>query len=256
MEEERDFDISLSVIIPSYNAADVISIVLENIVKVLERIDLRYELLVVNDGSTDSTLIVLQELEKQNSNLKIISYDKNRGKGYAVKTGIAQSRGKWVMFIDSDLDISPKVIPDYIHELGDYDIVIGSKLHSNSKIYSPFSRQFLSSAFGIVVRLFTDLHIRDTQVGLKMGNGDLLRKIFSMMTIDRFSFDVEFLLIASLLNKRIKEMPVMMNIKHGFKFLYSSQMLYDILVISYRYKIKHHYQKKIKLLNLVPKEYH
>lgn len=254
--KEHEVGIALSVIIPSYNATEAIQIVLKNIAKVLDDLGFRYEIIVVNDGSTDSTLTILQELEKQNSNLRIISYEKNRGKGYAIRSGVAKSRGKWVMFIDSDLDISPEVIPKYIDELKDCDLVIGSKLHSASKINSPFSRRLLSTAFGILVRFFTGIKIRDTQVGLKIGDGDLLRKIFNIMSIDRFSFDVEFLLIASLLNMRIKEMPVIMDIKRGFKFFYSSRMLFDILVISYRNRIKHQYQKEIKLLHLMPKEHY
>jgi len=236
--------VSLSIVIPAYNIENAIPIIIENISKLLDSTDLLYEIIVVNDGSIDKTLNVLQEISKNKSNLNFISYKQNKGKGFAIRTGIKESRGKWVMFIDGDLDISTEVIPEYINQLKNFDLIIASKVHHLSKTDTSFSRTFLSKAFSILVRFCTGIKIKDTQVGLKAGNGEILRNIFSIMHVDGYAFDVELLTIASVLNLTIKEMPIRMQINRRFRFLSSVQMFYDVLLISYRKRIKRYYQKK------------
>ena len=90
-----------------------------------------------------------------------------------------------------------------------------------------------------IVKFLTGLKIQDTQVGLKVGNGEDLRKIFKIMNIDGFAFDVELLVIATKLNLRIKEMPVKLKIMKSFRFNSAVQMFYDVLKITYNYKILH-----------------
>jgi dolichol-phosphate mannosyltransferase len=236
----------VSVVIPVYNQERAISTSLARIGQVLNSLSRSYELIVVNDGSRDDTLKILQREQASNPRLKVVSYDRNMGKGYAVRRGILESKGDLVMFTDGDLDISPHIISEYIQQLQSYDLVVGSKRHPLSRVNAPTSRRFLSRAFNLVVRILTGIQIRDTQAGLKAGNGPALRTIFKLMLVKRYAFDVELLTIASLLKMQTKEMPIEINLDRKFKLKDIARMFVDVLGISYRYRIRRWYQKQLQ----------
>ena len=237
--------IELSVIIPTFNEENNASRMLKNLTEKLDKANLKYEIILVNDGSKDNTLYVLKQLKNSYSNIKIISYDENKGKGYAVRSGILESEGEIVMYIDGDLDISPDIIPEYIEQLKNYDIVIGSKRVSNADVKDSISRKILSKAFSIIVKTGMNLKIKDTQVGLKIGDGKQMRKIFKILSINGFAFDVELLTIATLLKLKIKEMPIELNLTRQFSFIHASEMFLDTMKIMYNRRIRNTYQKKL-----------
>jgi glycosyltransferase involved in cell wall biosynthesis len=239
----------ISVVIPVHNQEKTISLLLSRIKGILNSTLRSYEIVVVNDGSFDNTFGVLQKEEELDSHMKVISYTPNRGKGYAVKTGVMQSSGNIVIFADGDLDISHDKIKDYITGLENCDIVIASKRHPQSKVNAPFSRKLLSRVFNFLVRLAIGLKVKDTQSGLKAGKGASLRTIFRIMLVKRYAFDVELLAIASALNLKIREMPIEINLDHNFKVQDIAKMLVDVTTITYRYKIKRWYHKQIMLLS-------
>ena len=230
--------IQLSAIIPVYNQERKISILLAKVKEVLNSTSLNYELVIVNDGSRDNTLEVLQKEEKLDSRVRVMSYPQNKGKGYAIKTGVMQTHGNVVLFVDGDLDISPSLIIKYVKELENCDLVIASKRHPLSKVNAPISRKVLSRIFNLVVRIATGIKLKDTQSGLKAGNGDVLRTIFNVMLITRYAFDVELLAIATALNLSIKEKPIEITLDRRFKFLDIVKMFIDVIVISYRFRVK------------------
>ena len=240
---------AISVVIPVYNQQSAISASLARIRQVLDSLSTRYELIVVNDGSRDDTLKILQREQASNPLLKIVSYEKNMGKGYAVRKGILESIGHLVIFTDGDLDISPDTITDYIGQLAHCDLVIASKTHAQSRVVAPASRKFLSRAFNLVVRILTGISIKDTQSGLKAGTGPALRAIFKLMLVKRYAFDVELLTIASLLKMEIKEMPVEINLDRRFRFEDILKMFIDVAAISYRCRVIRWYQSQLELLN-------
>lgn len=242
--------LQVSIVIPVYNQASKISASLARIKKVLEPLGLNYELVVVNDGSLDGTLDVLRKEHNLDPRVRVVSYNRNMGKGYAVKTGVTRSRGELVMFTDGDLDISPYVISEYIRQLEDCDLVIASKRHPQSKYNAPLSRKFFSRAFNLVVRILTGIKVKDTQSGLKAGNGEALRAIFKLMLVKRYAFDVELLALANLLNLQIREMPIEINLDRRFKLKDIAKMFVDVLAISYRYRIKKWYQNQLKTNSL------
>src|SRR3989442_1690225 len=128
--DTEDTNPMISIIIPTYNGGKTLSVTLARIKDILRLTFQSYELIVVNDGSIDNTLEVLQREEKLDSKVRIISYDENRGKGYAVKTGVMHSIGDTIMFIDGDFEsYSYFAIKDCIGELETCDIVIASKRH-------------------------------------------------------------------------------------------------------------------------------
>ena len=235
---------TISVIIPVYNEESKISSVLSHIKDVLGETQLDYELIVINDGSTDKTELVIKEQEKLDKRVRVLSYNQNKGKGHAVKMGILSSKGDVVSFLDGDLNISPHEIKNYVKELEGCDLVIASKSHPLSIISAPRVRKMLSKMFSILVRLAVGIPIKDTQSGLKVGNGAALRKIFNVMLVKRYAFDVEMLAIASKLNLKIKESPINITLDGSFNMGEIFKMFIDVLGISYRLRIIHFYQKK------------
>jgi dolichol-phosphate mannosyltransferase len=244
----------ISLIIPVFNQARKVSYSVEKIKQAVELAFANYELIVVNDGSTDNTLTILKDIAMTDEHVHIISYTPNRGKGYAVKQGVLHSQGDVVMFLDGDLDISPDSIKDYVQRLSTSDLVIASKRHPESKVTIPKSRLLLSRAFHLVIRIATNIAQKDTQAGFKVGNGDLMRTIFGNINTNRYAFDVELLTIASILRLKVEEMPVMMKIDRKFNMKEICRMLVDVARISYKYRIRRHYNYEYLTKNNIPKK--
>jgi dolichol-phosphate mannosyltransferase len=232
----------ISLIIPVFNQARKISYSVEKIKQAVELSFDNYELIVVNDGSTDNSLTILKDIAMTDEHLRIISYTPNRGKGYAVRQGVLNSQGDAVILLDGDLDISPDLIIDYVEMLRTSDLVIASKKHPQSNVRIPKSRAFLSRAFNLLIKLTIGIAQTDTQAGFKVGKGDIMRKIFRNVTVNRYAFDVEFLAIASILHLKVQEMPVIMRIDRKFKIKEIMNMLLDVTRIWYKYRIAHRYQ--------------
>ena len=235
----------ISLIIPIFNQGGKISYSLEKIKQAIELAFTNYELIVVNDGSTDNTLAILRDIARTDEHVHIISYTPNRGKGYAVKQGVLYSHGDAVIFLDGDLDISPDLIKDYVERLSTCDLVIASKRHPDSVVRIPRSRAFLSRAFNLLIKLTLDVAQTDTQAGFKVGKGEMMRTIFRNVSVNRYAFDVELLTIASILHLKVQEMPVIMKIDRKFNMKEIVNMLVDVTRICYRHKVLHSYQKKL-----------
>jgi dolichol-phosphate mannosyltransferase len=237
--------VSVSIIIPVFNQQSKISYCLDKISKAVKLHFTNYELIVVNDGSTDDTLSALKEIAPTDQqHLRVLSYTPNRGKGYAVRKGVLHSQGDVVIFLDGDLDISPDLIKDYVEKLNTCDLVIGSKRHPKSRVTIPKSRAFLSRGFNILIKLATGIPQKDTQVGFKGGKGEIMRTIFRYVSVHRYAFDVELFMIASILHLRVQEMPVTMNIERRFNTKEIVNMFIDIIRIWYKYRIAHNYQQE------------
>jgi len=241
--EAQQAKYSISVIIPVYNEESKIHSLLAHIKEILSETLLEYELILINDGSTDNSEHVISEEGKLDKRVKVLSYKENKGKGHAVKMGVLNSKGDVVSFLDGDLDISPAQIKNYIRELEGCDLVIASKAHPLSIITAPFVRKMLSKMFSVLVRVAVGINIKDTQSGLKIGNGNALRKIFNVMLVKRYAFDVEMLAIASKLNLKIKESPIEITLDCSFNIREMVKMFIDVLGISYRIRIIRSYQK-------------
>jgi glycosyltransferase involved in cell wall biosynthesis len=213
-------------------------------------IDSWYEIIVVNDGSTDDTGKVLENLALSERNIREISYDLNMGKGYAIRKGILESRGDYVIFMDGDGDIDAGLLASYLHKLKDADIVIASKYHPESVVQVPKSRRFLSRCFNVFVKAVVSLKVSDTQVGLKAGRGEAFRRIFDSVLVKRYAFDVEMLAVAQLLRLEVVEMPVKIHLDARFKKKEIVRMFLDVLGIVYRLKFSKHYEKNVNAMHL------
>lgn len=227
-----------SIIVPVYNCAEKIELVMDSIRNSLHAWSGTYEIIVVNDGSTDNTLLLLERKFGLDSSVRVLTYPKNMGKGHAVKTGILACAGSKCLFIDGDLDISPNGIQAYFGKLKECDIVVASKRHRLSRVQSSKGRKLLSYAFSIFVRLATGVSVKDTQSGLKAGDSRLLKEIFSSMNVSRYAFDVELLVLAKEARLKVSEMPVEMTVKAKFKAREIINMTRDVIRIAYKHRLK------------------
>jgi dolichyl-phosphate beta-glucosyltransferase len=201
-----------SIIIPSYNEENRIKSTLLLVDDYLISNNIDAEIIVVSDGSSDKTEFIVDELRKKIRNLQLIRYSKNNGKGYAVKIGVENSRGEYILFLDADnstpieeLDVLYKKLIETKSQ-----IAIGSRYlsKSNVKIKQPKYRIALGRLGNMLVRFFLIPGIKDTQCGFKMFTQKSAQDIFSQQKIKRFGFDIEALVIAKHLGYKIVEVPV------------------------------------------------
>jgi glycosyltransferase involved in cell wall biosynthesis len=237
--------IELSFVVPAYNEERYIEDMLESLDAVIADKKLPYEIVVVDDGSKDRTLINARRYARRNTHVRVVTYSENVGKGHAVKTGFLNSYGDIVIFADSDLEIDLTVISDYIEALNYGDIAIASKKHRLSNANVPMSRRILSEVFNRLVRILTGVPLKDTQSGLKAMRKSAFVDIFPRLAVKRYAFDVELLAVANQFGLKVVEMPVNIRLKAKFKPKEMWHMLVDLLGIAYRLRIIHWYQRPI-----------
>ncbi len=210
----------LSIVVPAYNEGEHIYDNLMVIDKALSAFSSDYEIIAVNDGSRDNTGDEVRRAAKDNPNIKDFGYDVNRGKGGAVSWGAINSKGDIVGFIDADLDLSPDLISGYYTELiaTGSDVVIGSKMHKDSKLEYPAARKLFSFCYFIMLKVLFGLKCHDTQTGLKLYKGSLIREIAPLRRIDGYAFDIELLALASRKKAKLTEMPVELNYTRNQSF--------------------------------------
>jgi len=214
--EETIESIKFSILIPAFNEESTIVRTLQETEKVLEDFSPDYEIIVINDGSTDNTASEVAGFAQANSKkARLEGYFPNQGKGYALKYGTGLANGKYVLFMDADLDLHPSHLIELykIMQKNNADIVIGSKMHRQSKLNYPLYRRFLSSSYYFIIKVLFRLPIKDTQTGIKLFKNEVLKKCISKVTIKRYAFDLELLLIASRNNYIIFEAPIQLKAK-------------------------------------------
>lgn len=236
----------LSVVMPAYNKGHIVEEAIKRIDSAAKQMELSYELIVVDDGSVDDTRRKVVDYANNNSHVKVIGYERNMGKGYAVKTGFQHARGNVVIFVDSDLDIDPNQIQRYYEGLKHGDIVIASKWHPQSNVEIPLIRRILSRAFNILVKLLTGVRVRDTQTGLKAVRRKALERVFSGLAVKRYAYDVELLAVANLHGLRVAELPVKLRMHSLFDPGDVGRMFVDLLGIMYRLRVSRWYSRGVK----------
>jgi dolichyl-phosphate beta-glucosyltransferase len=208
----KDLHYKLSIIIPAYNEENRITHTLPIIKNFLEKKKMNAEIIVVNDGSSDSTKEVVEELKRTIPNLKLINLDRNHGKGFAVKKGIEANKGEYILFVDADNSTPIEEFEKLMNKMRESksNIAIGSRyLHdSNVRIKQPLYRIFLGRIGNTLTRLFLIDGIKDTQCGFKLFEHKVAQEIFSFQKIKRFAFDIEVLVVAKNLDYKIIEVPV------------------------------------------------
>ena len=200
----------LSVIIPAYNEAKRLPLTLVDIDRHLRGVKYFYEIIVVNNNSTDATAEVVERFSHIIKNLKLLNC-KVPGKGATVKRGLLEAKGEIRLFTDADnstsVDQFSKMIP-YLKE--GYDIIIGSRDIKGAKLVppQPWHKRLAGDIGNLIIQILLLPGMWDTQCGFKAFSEKAALKIFPLMKISRWAFDVEALVLAKKLGYRIKEIPV------------------------------------------------
>lgn len=204
----------ISVIIPAFEEEARIGQTLHRILLYIDENGISAEIIVVDDGSRDATSeIAAAECAKfPQTASSVIRCDENRGKGFAVRTGLSAAAADIALFSDADLSTPIEELPKLIEPIksGKFDVTFGSRALDRSLIgtHQPWRREQGGKLFNLVVRLMTGLHFWDTQCGFKAFNMAKFRPLLHLMQIERFGFDVEFLYVAQLNGLKLIEIPV------------------------------------------------
>jgi dolichyl-phosphate beta-glucosyltransferase len=203
----------LSIVIPAYNEQQRLPATLQAVWEYLEaRWPGGFEILVVDDGSSDSTARVAEQFGRERPGVRLLRNPGNRGKGYSVRHGMLKAEGEWALFTDADLS-APIQELDKLLEAAQREqaaVAIGSRGLDRSLIgvHQPRPREWAGRIFNLLVRLLVGLPFRDTQCGFKLFRRDAARAVFSRQQIERFGFDVEILFLAQRLGLKTIEVPV------------------------------------------------
>lgn len=203
----------LSVIIPAYKEKDRIGQTLLEIENYLNPKGFSYEVLVILDGSPDTTGEVAKAHADRVKNLRVIENPENHGKGYVVRQGLLEAKGKYRLFMDADGSTSIVHLDTFLPQLEKegYDVVIGSRdlKEANIEVHEPWYREISGNVGNWAIQIVMGLWgYFDTQCGFKIVSEKVAEAVASRMVVDRFGFDFEMLVLAKKLGFRMKQMPV------------------------------------------------
>lgn len=198
----------LSIIVPVYNEEKRLACSITSILRFIDKQTCQIELIVVNDGSTDATIDLLKML--QHPSLRLISYEKNQGKGYAVSVGMNNARGAWRLFMDVDSSTPIEEFQKFLPHCKNFDIIIGSRRIKDSVVlvHQPFLREWLGLIFTWLSSTFLGVKVSDFTCGFKCFSDRAASKLFSLQRLHGWGFDSEIMFLAQKKRFLIKEIPV------------------------------------------------
>lgn len=243
-----------TLILPVYRQEKTIAKDLRQVRGVLRKLPIPFEIIVVIDGTVDRSFQVASSVKLPH--VKVVGYKVNKGKGYAVRFGMAQSRGDIVGFLDAGCDLNPDgLLLMYNYMLwNDADVVIGSKRHPFSKVTYPFIRRVFSFVYQMIIRILFHVNVRDTQVGMKLYKRKVLEDVLPRLLVKKFAFDIEILSVAHHLGyTRILEAPIELNFEGVSSSITSGNYwrvifytLVDTVAVFYRLIILRYYDNASK----------
>jgi glycosyltransferase involved in cell wall biosynthesis len=189
-------EIEISVVMPAYNAGSGLRPAVDRLMSVMAAEQIGYELIVVDDGSTDDSIETLSDVPGP---VRIVELPANRGKGGALHAGFSRARGSWVGFVDSDGDIDPAHLVEYLKvgRATGADMVYADKKHRQSVSASSPFRKMVSLTFSRFVTTLFSLGVQDTQTGCKLIKREVLADILPRLRETRFAFDLELFVAAT-----------------------------------------------------------
>ena len=203
----------LSLIIPAYNEAHRLPESLRELIRFCQSLNFDYEVLLVVEKSSDSSLQLARQLTAGQEKIRVIDNRVHRGKGYAVRSGMIHARGAFRFYMDVDLSTPLDEIHaflKYFKEHPEIDVLIGNRQHPESDILKSQSwlREKMGQTFNAILRKMVPVTLSDTQCGFKAFRREAAQAIFSRQTIVGFAFDVEVLLLANHLGYKVADLPV------------------------------------------------
>lgn len=240
-----DRTVDISIVVPYYNPGDRLRPTVEHVLRVLSASETTFEVITVSDGSTDGSPNSLGGLPEQL--VRQVGYPVNAGKGHALRLGFGQARGNYVGFIDADGDISPEFLSEFVATMQSEspDIIIGTKRHPASVVTNSGLRRFYSCGYQSLVRVLFSLHVKDTQVGIKLINRRVVDDLLPLLRENRFALDLELLVLANMHGfTRIVEAPVRIEKRSGSTISIKAIrcLLADTLAIYWRASVRHDYE--------------
>ncbi|MBA3830244.1 MAG: glycosyltransferase [Taibaiella sp.] len=219
---EDNRPIRLSLVIPCYNEASRVGLMYNGITAFVNKWQSFLEIIIIDDGSTDSTYrLVNEKIVSKYKEIASVYTQKNTGKGGALRKGVLKATGDYILTLDADMASQPTELLkwlDILHwHLSPDTIYVGSREHKDSVITSQSDRKVAGNIFNLVVRVMTGLNIHDTQCGFKLYPANLAKEYFSNLQTFGWAHDVELLYKASINNNKIVEMPLVWNAIQGSK---------------------------------------
>jgi dolichyl-phosphate beta-glucosyltransferase len=205
-------NIPYSIVIPAYNEGERLRATLEKVLGYVHQQDWNSEVIVVNDGSLDDTINIVQEFVDKDPTVRLVENHSNRGKGYSVANGMMNARGDVVIFSDADLASPIEELPKLLDALASgADIAIGSRwLDAGLQTRrQSLLRQLFGRTFNVLMRMILGLKFKDTQCGFKAFTRRAIRKTVPLQRIEGWGFDPELLFLARKFDCRVKEVPVL-----------------------------------------------
>lgn len=201
----------LSIVIPAYNEEQRLPRALDGVAQYYASQGYAFDVAIVSDGSSDGTDAIVRDFAASHAEFRLISYQPNRGKGYAVRTGMLAAEGELVLFCDADLATPPEETEKLLASIeGGADVAIGSRPLKGSalEVRQPWYREAFGRTANKLIQLLGVPGVKDTQCGFKLFRRAVAHDIFKRCRVDGFSFDVEALMIARDLGYRIDEVPI------------------------------------------------
>lgn len=251
----------LSVIIPAYKEGERIGRNLLEIDQYLKEKNYTYEIVVVVDGSPDNTAEVARNYALQVPHVRIIDNKENHGKGYVVRQGLLEAKGRWRLFLDADGSTSITHLDSFSTQFeAGWDVIIGSRKIEGSfiQVHQPKHREIMGEGGNWLIRIVLGLwNYPDTQCGFKILSDTAAKEIASRMVVDRFGFDFELIVLAIKLGFKIKQMPVRWMNEEGSTVKLTGpngfiQVLIDLFKTKWRfltgaYRIREYTKKKVTI---------
>lgn len=251
----------VSIILPAYKKEKTIKEFVNSVIKVMENSRWDYEIIIVVDGFLDKTYEVAKQLKTRK--VKTYGYKNNKGKGYAIRYGMARAKGDPILFMDVTKKINPKGITLLLEHMEWYnaDILVASKRHPASRVAYTKIRRIYSMGYQALNYLLFGLKVRDTQVGLKVFRRAVLEKVLPRLVVKQYAFDIELLSVARYLGfTRIYDAPVELDFNAGESkitdeggsniLLFTNKevrnMLYDTFAVFYRMNFLKYYNDNNK----------
>ncbi len=200
---------SITTVIPAYNEEECIGKSIDTIYEILEKTGRDFELIVADDGSTDSTYKIVMQKKNLHANLKIIREDRNRGRGSMLNKAFSNSKGDCLIYIDADLFIDPELFHEFIKKIDEgSDIVIGSKHSQGSNLKYPQIRKLVSIVYANFVEMLFKIGLKDFQCGLKCFTREVINSVLDDMANNGWFWDTEILIRSKWKGFKIYELPM------------------------------------------------
>lgn len=229
----------ISIVLTVCNESQIIGNSVKVISQILNQISPNYEIILVDDGSTDNSHEICKKIIKEYRNIKYIHREENMGRGFSVKQGILNSTGKFVGFIDTDLELNPKFIPIFITELNKGNDVVTYKRIYKIRNARDYIRYLAGKGYSFLVKTILWTKVTDSETGFKFFNREKIFPILKLTKDNRWFFDTEIMVLSDRKRLKIKEIPLpySQNKRHGSTVnVVRDSMRYIIKLIQFRFR--------------------